>query len=758
MASPHCRVKTFSRAQGKSAIAAAAYRSGEKLRDERTDELKDYSRKSGVLHSEIILPSGAPEWAKDREKLWNAVERSEDKSTTPHKARAAQELELALPCELTLEQNTWLVKDIIKQEYTRKGCAADFNIHAPHREGDQRNIHAHIMYSERPLTAEGLSKAKDRSFQDYHYFENLRDRCEQHIKRHLERHGFKEQAEKFSLKSLEEQGIDREPTQHLGPTAAEMERRGVLSERGAANREVTGRNLEYAELKAEMGKIALDLVEAVQAEQKAQRVDYMTKTAQDVRMAWTLSDGGLAFMVALGEQGLHAAQDENGRYVFIDADKGSVHRMSGKVYGDTAKAMSAALDATRADGLIIPTIDECFSDLKRQRAERRIERNQAFEEQGRARFYENSLELNQTQADIRLCFALTASGQSFAEALEDKGHILARTTTPDVQGGLAVVNQWGHVYTLTERTTGHSRDDVAARCATVNRAELLSVQDAKAVMRDMQDERAKDRAYQNSLELNQTQADIRLAFGLTASGQSTVEALEAKGIILAKATAQDVDMARSVAGLLAHVKDTPEWKSRAGFKEGDLVAVNQWGHVYALTERTTGLSRDDIAARSATANVDELLSVQDAKAVMRDMQDARAKEYALKNKQRGAHRGALLYDRADMAHMQFDALRHLRDAHRLNPLPFHPDDHRHLEEAQNSKRRENREEARDHKPERTKDAATLKREHKEATTEMTAGNRSQADKQALQEQTAKENTTRSRDDEGGGRQLRREQE
>ena len=99
MASPHCRVKTFSRAQGKSAIAAAAYRSGEKLRDERTDELKDYSRKSGVLHSEIILPSGAPEWAKDREKLWNAVERSEDKSTTPHKARAAQELELALPCE-----------------------------------------------------------------------------------------------------------------------------------------------------------------------------------------------------------------------------------------------------------------------------------------------------------------------------------------------------------------------------------------------------------------------------------------------------------------------------------------------------------------------------------------------------------------------------------------------------------------------------------------------------------------------------------
>jgi hypothetical protein len=111
-----------------------------------------------------------------------------------------------------------------------------------------------------------------------------------------------------------------------------------------------------------------------------------------------------------------------------------------------------------------------------------------------------------------------------------------------------------------------------------------------------------------------------------------------------------------------------------------------------------------------------------------------------------------------MAHMQLDALRHLRDAHRLNPLPFHPDDHRRLQEAENSKRRDNREEARDRKPERTKDAATLKREHKEATTEMTAGNRSRADKQALQEQTAARDNERSRDDEGGGRQLQREQE
>jgi hypothetical protein len=178
--------------------------------------------------------------------------------------------------------------------------------------------------------------------------------------------------------------------------------------------------------------------------------------------------------------------------------------------------------------------------------------------------------------------------------------------------------------------------------------------------------------------------------------------------------------------------------------------------VFALTERTTGHSRDDIAARCATVNHAELLSVQDAKAVMRDMQNARAKEYVLKNKQHGAHRGALLYDRADMAHMQLDALRHLRDAHRLNPLPFHPDDHRLLQEAQNSKRRENSEERAD-TPERRKDAATLMREHKFATMEMTGARREQANKQATQEQTSTRDTTKSRDDEGG-RELQRERE
>ena len=252
MASYHLTHKNFSRAKGQSAVACAAYRSGDKLRDERTDELKDYSRKQGVLHSEIILPKDAPEWANDREKLWNAVERREDLSTRPDKTRVAQEVEIALPHELTLEQNIYLLKDFIKENFTRKDKAVDLSIHAPPRHGDERNIHAHVMFSERDLTPEGFGN-KDRAFHNRDFVEKLRKSWEKHCNRHLERHGHEA---RIDCRSLEEQGIDREPTQHLGPNAAEMERRGAASERGDANREVTGRNLEYAELKVEMAQVA----------------------------------------------------------------------------------------------------------------------------------------------------------------------------------------------------------------------------------------------------------------------------------------------------------------------------------------------------------------------------------------------------------------------------------------------------------------------------------------------------------------------
>jgi ATP-dependent exoDNAse (exonuclease V) alpha subunit len=131
MAIFHLNVHVVSRGKGQSAIAKAAYNSRTKLEDERTGINKDYSRVGGVQFSGVFAPKDAPEWAKDREQLWNHVERREDESNRANSAQLAREIRIALPHELTDQQREWLVKDFVREELTRKGMVADVNIHAP---------------------------------------------------------------------------------------------------------------------------------------------------------------------------------------------------------------------------------------------------------------------------------------------------------------------------------------------------------------------------------------------------------------------------------------------------------------------------------------------------------------------------------------------------------------------------------------------------------------------------------------------------
>ena len=113
MAIYYVNVKIISRSQGKSAIAAAAYRSASELTDKRQNLVFDYSKKQGVEYSEILTPENAPEWTKDREKLWNAVEESE----TRMNSQVAREIELAIPIELTKSQGIDLIRDFVKKEF-----------------------------------------------------------------------------------------------------------------------------------------------------------------------------------------------------------------------------------------------------------------------------------------------------------------------------------------------------------------------------------------------------------------------------------------------------------------------------------------------------------------------------------------------------------------------------------------------------------------------------------------------------------------
>ncbi len=125
MAIYHFSAKVIGRAAGSSAVAAAAYRSASCLHDERLERDHDFSNKAGVVHSEVLLPEGAPEHLVDRTTLWNTVEAVEKRRD----AQLAREIEVSIPRELNQEQGVELVRDFIKAQFVDRGMIADLNVH-----------------------------------------------------------------------------------------------------------------------------------------------------------------------------------------------------------------------------------------------------------------------------------------------------------------------------------------------------------------------------------------------------------------------------------------------------------------------------------------------------------------------------------------------------------------------------------------------------------------------------------------------------
>lgn len=228
MAIYHLSVKAVSRSAGRSSTGAAAYRAGEKIVDERTGEIHDYTRKGGVEHSEIVMPEGAT-WTPNRSELWNAAEQAEKRKD----ACVAREHEVALPKELTDEQRLELVRTYAQDLANRHGCVVDFAIHAPHKDRggeDNENHHAHVLCTTRQVAGDELGakcvreQAGQKRAAD---LEMERSTWAAHQNTALERHGH---AERVDHRSLEAQGIEREPTVHKGPAVTAMERRGIQTE------------------------------------------------------------------------------------------------------------------------------------------------------------------------------------------------------------------------------------------------------------------------------------------------------------------------------------------------------------------------------------------------------------------------------------------------------------------------------------------------------------------------------------------------
>ena len=224
MAIFHMRAQVISRSAGRSAIAAAAYRAGERLRDERTGQMHDYSRKAYVEHREIMAPETAPAWMQDRAALWSGVEAAEKRKD----AQLAREVHFALPRELDRMERVELIRDFCQREFVARGMIADVAIHNPSGRDGGEQPHAHVMLTTRVLTGEGFG-AKDRDWNDKALYEGWRAGWAEHANRALERVGSRE---RIDHRSFAERGIDREPEPKLGPKAARLER---AETRAAAN-------------------------------------------------------------------------------------------------------------------------------------------------------------------------------------------------------------------------------------------------------------------------------------------------------------------------------------------------------------------------------------------------------------------------------------------------------------------------------------------------------------------------------------------
>ena len=199
----HFSVKIIGRSSGRSSVAASAYRVGEKILNRFDGRQHDYSRRKGVVYKEILLPTEAPIEFYDRATLWNAVEFSEKRKD----AQTAREVEVALPCELDLQENIALLREYIDKNFIDLGVCADFAMH-----NNDGNPHAHIMLTMREVSERGFGK-KNRDWNKPQMLEKWREGWARCVNERLKLHGF---SEFIDHRSLEAQGSGREATIHIG--------------------------------------------------------------------------------------------------------------------------------------------------------------------------------------------------------------------------------------------------------------------------------------------------------------------------------------------------------------------------------------------------------------------------------------------------------------------------------------------------------------------------------------------------------------
>ena len=285
MAIYHLSIKIISRGKGKSAVAAASYRSGEKMKNEYDGIVHDFTRKGGIAHTEILLPQNAPQEFSDRGTLWNSVEKIEKSKNS----QLAREIEIALPKELNREKQIELVREYVKENFVKVGMCADIALH----DKNDGNPHAHILLTMRPLNEDKTWGAKSKKeyildengekvklkngnyktrkintvdWNEQNKAEEWRKTWADITNKYLEENNIQE---KVDHRSYQRQGIEEIPTIHLGVSASQMEKKGIATDRGNINREIRHQNKILREI-ARRIKALMRWIRGIGKEEKAE--------------------------------------------------------------------------------------------------------------------------------------------------------------------------------------------------------------------------------------------------------------------------------------------------------------------------------------------------------------------------------------------------------------------------------------------------------------------------------------------------------
>ena len=280
MAMYHFHVDQIKRSAGRTAVAAAAYRAGEKLLNEWDGMTHDYTAKGGVIHTEIMLPAHAPPEYQDRSVLWNAVEQVEKRRD----AQLCYSFDIALQNELTTEENIALAQEFVRRYFVSEGMICDLAVHNPDKDGGIENPHFHVLAPIRSLDDNGKWQNKQR--REYHLDENgerirkpdgtlsfdavpltdwgtpekleyWREKWAELVNEKFSEKGL---SHRIDHRSYEDQGLDAIPTVHEGPNVRQMEAKGIRTDKGTRNRWIRATNAALRMVRDRLSELATWIV------------------------------------------------------------------------------------------------------------------------------------------------------------------------------------------------------------------------------------------------------------------------------------------------------------------------------------------------------------------------------------------------------------------------------------------------------------------------------------------------------------------